>query len=163
VRTRRRNLVKVLLELGADPRALDGSGFPVATYAIDTETDRAVMERVRDSIAALALHDWAAVGEPPAGALHLMSKRGDVEAVKWLLAHGADPSAIWSHWDSDLTPLHLAILANHADVARVLLEAGADPTIKDSKHDSDALGWAEFFKNEEIVNLLRQRGANGSH
>ena len=154
VRMKRRSLVELLLELGAEPLAVDGSGFPVATYATDTETDRAVMERIRDSIAALALHDWAAVGDPPAGALHLMSKRGDLEAVKWLLAHGANPSAIWSHWDSDLTPLHLAILGDHADVARVLLEAGADPTIRDSKHDSDALGWAEFFKREEIVKLL---------
>ena len=155
VRMKRRSLVELLLELGAEPLAVDGWGFPVATYATDTETDRAVMERIRDGIAALALHDWAAVGDPPASALHLMSKRGDVEAVKWLLANGANPSAIWSHWDSDLTPLHLAILGDHPDVARVLIEAGADPAIRDSKHDSDALGWAEFFKREDIVRLLR--------
>ena len=152
---KRHNLIELLLELGADPLAVDGWGFPVATYASDTETDRPVLERIRDSIAALALHDWAAVGDPPAGALHLMSKRGDLEAVKWLLAHGADPSAIWSHWDSDLTPLHLSILADHTDVARVLLESGADPTIKDNKHDGDAMGWAEFFHREEIVRLIR--------
>jgi ankyrin repeat protein len=155
VRMKQRNLVELLLELGADPLAADGWGFPVATYAMDPETDRPVMARIRDSIAALALHDWAAVGDPPAGALHLMSKRGNVEAVKWLLAHGADPSAIWSHWDSDLTPLHLAILGDHTDVARQLLEAGADPSIKDTKHDGDAMGWAEFFKREEMVRLLR--------
>jgi ankyrin repeat protein len=162
VRMKRREMVELLLELGADPLASDGSGFPVAVYATDTETDRGVMQRVRDSIAALALHDWAAVGEIPASALHLMSKRGDVEAVKWLLAHGANPSAIWNHWDSDLTPLHLAILADHPDIARVLLESGADPTIKDSKHDGDAMGWAEFFKRVEIVKLLREHGADRS-
>ena len=76
--------------------------------------------------------------------------------MKWLLDQGANPSALWAHWDSRLTPLHLAVLANHADVAQVLLEAGADTTIRDTKHDSDALGWAKFFKRFEIVELIEQ-------
>jgi ankyrin repeat protein len=157
VRMKRRNLVEALLELGADPRAVDSWGFPVAAYATDMESDRPVLERIRDSFAALALHDWPAVGEIPAGALHLMSKRGDVEATKWLLAHGADPNARWSHWDSELTPLHLAVLADHADVVRALLDAGADPTVHDSKHDSDAIGWAEFFGRSALVDLLKKK------
>ena len=157
VRMKRRNLVEALLESGADPRAVDGWGFPVAAYAMDMETDRPVMERVRDNIAALALHEWAAVGEIPAGALHLMSKRGDVEATQWLVAHGTDPNARWSHWDSEVTPLHLAVLADHADVVRALIDAHADPTIRDSKHDSDAIGWAEFFGRRDLVDLLKKK------
>ena len=47
------------------------------------------------------------------GALHLLSKRGDATAVKWLLEHGADPNALWSHWDADVTPLHLAAAQGH--------------------------------------------------
>ncbi len=89
------------------------------------------------------------------GVLHLMAKRGDLVAVRWLLERGADPSALWAHWDADVTPLHCAALGGHLEVARALLEAGADPHIKDSKHDSDALGWAEFFRNEDLVRLLR--------
>jgi ankyrin repeat protein len=92
---------------------------------------------------------------PAGGVLHLMAKRGDVRAVKWLLDHGADPSGRWAHWDSDVTPLHLAILGDHAEVVRVLLDAGADPAIRDTKHDSDAMGWAEFFRRSEIVEILR--------
>ena len=68
------------------------------------------------------------------GVLHLMAKRNDAAAVKWLLEHGVNPNARWSHWDADVTPLHLAILAGHADIARLLLEAGADPHIRDSRH-----------------------------
>jgi ankyrin repeat protein len=92
------------------------------------------------------------------GVLHLMAKRGDAAAVKWLLDHGADPNARWAHWDSDLTPLHLAVMQDHAEVVRLLLAAGADPTIRDSKHDSDAVGWAEFFGRLEIVRMLKARG-----
>ena len=54
-----------------------------------------------------------------------------------------------------MTPLHLAVLGGHIEVARVLMDAGADPTIHDSKHDSDAVGWAEFFQRTEIVRILK--------
>jgi hypothetical protein len=40
-----------------------------------------------------------------------------------------------------------------------LLDAGADPRIRDTKHDGDAFGWAEFFKQPGIVQLLRDRTA----
>jgi ankyrin repeat protein len=84
-----------------------------------------------------------------------MAKRGDARGVAWLLEHGADPNARWAHWDAEVTPLHLATLGDHPDAVRLLLKGGADPTIRDSKHDSDALGWAEFFGNAKIVALLK--------
>jgi ankyrin repeat protein len=93
--------------------------------------------------------------EPAGGALHLIAKRGEAASVAWLVAHGADPNARWAHWDSGVTPLHLAILANHPRVVRALLDAGSDPSITDTKHDSDALGWAEFLGRPEIVGILK--------
>jgi ankyrin repeat protein len=95
------------------------------------------------------------------GALHLLSKRGDAAAVKWLLEHGANPNALWAHWEAEVTPLHLAAAHGHGEVVRLLLDAGADPRIRDTKHDGDALGWAEFFKKPDIVQLLRDRPADG--
>jgi len=188
VRRNRPEMVALLLDLGADPLAVDGSGFTAAAYATSPEIDRRVMEAIRtmtaaelvsahrghrrpnsttmDLIAALALRDWDTAaqlmesGAPTAGALHLMAKRNDVAAVKWLLDHGVDPNARWSHWDAEVTPLHLAALAGHAEVARVLVDAGADPRIRDSKHDSDAIGWAEFFKRPEIAQILTAGRAN---
>jgi ankyrin repeat protein len=180
---RRPEMVSLLLELGADPLAVDGSGFSAVAYATSPDTDRRIMEAIRamtsaelisaergerpsraspmDLIATLALGDWETAArllrENPttaSGVLHLMAKRNDAAAVRWLLEHGVDPNGRWSHWDADVTPLHLAILAGHADIARLLLDAGADPRIHDSKHDGDALGWAEFFKRQDIVQLL---------
>jgi hypothetical protein len=40
-------------------------------------------------------------------------------------------------------------------MVRILLEAGADQTIRDATHDSDALGWAEYSKQEEMVRILQ--------
>jgi ankyrin repeat protein len=180
-------MVSLLLELGADPLSVDGSGQPPAAYSTSPDVDRSVMEKIRamtaaeltsavrghraprggpmDLLALLALGDMQTAKQmlrenpglvaPGGGVLHLMAKRGDVRAVKWLIDHGADSSGRWAHWDSEVTPLHLAILGNHAEVVRVLLDAGADPAIRDTKHDSDAMGWAEFFRRSEIVEILR--------
>jgi ankyrin repeat protein len=187
----RPEMISLLLELGADPLAVDGSGLPVAAYATSPEIDRPVMERIRaltsaelasaargrrppragamDLLALLALGDWAVAEqlaraspdliEPAGGVLHLMSKRNDVPAVDWLLEHGANPNGRWAHWDAVVTPLHLAASRGHADVVRRLLTAGADPTIRDSKHDSDSIGWANFFRQPEIVEILQAHQA----
>jgi ankyrin repeat protein len=177
VRMNRPRMVALLLELGADPLMTDGSGYPPAAYATAPDIDRSVMEMIRargslDLFTALALSDWDAavrllrespgVTEPggaSAGVLHLMAKRGDAGAVQWLLAQGVDPSARWNHWDAEVTPLHLAILGNHLEVVRLLLDAGADPGIRDSKHAGDALDWAAFFHREDIVRLLKAHAA----
>jgi hypothetical protein len=173
-----------LLSLGADPLSVDGGGMPVAIYATNLEIDLPVMRKVRemtlaemdsaargrrplnvgmmDLIAAAALRDWSIASRVAAanrqliegGALHLLSKRGDAAAVAWMLEHGAKPDALWSHWDADVTPLHLAAMQNHIDVARLLLNAGANPRIRDSKHDGDAISWAQFFKRPELVALM---------
>jgi len=114
-------------------------------------------------VACLALADWdiaaRLVRDDPSllgsGALHILSKRGDAPAVRWLLDHGADPNARWMHWDAEVTPLHLTAFSNDLDTARALLTAGADPRIRDSKHDGDAIGWAEHFGRVELLELLR--------
>jgi ankyrin repeat protein len=189
VRMRRPGTVALLIELGADPLAVDASGYPATAYASTPDVDRAMMLRIRamtsaellsaerglrsprgstlDLLAALTLHDWDTaerlLRENPSladargthgGALHLASKRGDALAVQWLLDHGASPNGLWPHWDADVTPLHLAALGGHLEVARRLLAAGADPTIRDSKHESDAIGWAAFCGQKEVQQLL---------
>lgn len=185
----RQEMIELLLELGADPLAVDGSGQPVAAYVTAADTDRRVLQRIRaltaaelesarrghrsprggalDLVALLALREWDTAEQllgvntdliqPAGGVLHLMAKRGDVAAVKWLLDHGADPNGRWAHWEAVVTPLHLAAAQGHADVVRVLLTARADPKIRDSQHDGDVIGWADFFGQPEIVKILNGR------
>lgn len=187
IQRKRPAIVSLLLDLGADPLAVDGSGFPAAGYATAPGIDRPVMERIRtlllqeldsavrghrhpriqitDFIASVALGEWELSAQIlhgnaemiNLGVLHLMAKRNDLAAARWLLGHGADPNARWAHWDAQVTPLHLAILGDHISMVRLLLNAGADPAIQDSKHHGDALGWARFFRRTEIVALLESR------
>jgi ankyrin repeat protein len=96
------------------------------------------------------------------GALHLMAKRNNVAGVKWLLDHGADPNARWAHWDSSVTPLHLAVLGNHPEIVRLLLARRADPRIRDSKHDADVMAWADFFRRKEIVDILNEHSLSAT-
>jgi ankyrin repeat protein len=173
-------MVKLLLDLGADPLGTDASGHTAVAYAMTPEIARPVVEAIRNRLGptllnSVAAGDWDAAEallrqNPDAvareGILHLMAKSGNTVAVEWLLEHGADPNARWSHWNDLLTPLHLAVLGNHLEAARALLAGGADPTIRDTQHDSDALGWAKFFlqhrgdsaekrrRGHEIVRLL---------
>jgi ankyrin repeat protein len=172
VRMRRSAMVVLLLELGADPLAVDGAGYPAAIHATAPDIDRPVMEAIRargklDLVSAVALSDWDAAarllrddprsiasGGASAGVLHLMAKRNHVPAVRWLLDHGADPNTRWSHWDAEVTPLHLAAWQGHAATVRLLLDAGADPAIHDSKHDGDAMDWARHGGRLEVVRML---------
>ena len=186
----RGEMVSLLLELGADPLAVDGAGQPVAAYAASPDADRRVMEEIRamtaaellsadrgrrpprsspiDLVALLALADWDAAAlllrakpeltAPSGGVLHLLAKRNHVAAVRWLLARGADPNGLWLHWDAELTPLHLAVWHGHTELVRLLLAAGADPSIRDSKFDSDAIGWAKHFQRAELVQILEDAG-----
>ena len=100
-------------------------------------------------------------GGVSSGTLHLMAKRNNLAAARWLLEHGADVSGLWDHWDSRVTALHLAIMVNHASMVQLLLDAGADTYIKDSKHESDSMGWAEFFERPQLVDMVARARARG--
>jgi ankyrin repeat protein len=183
------DMVSLLLELGADPLGIDGSGHGALAYATTREIDRSVLQRIRemlamellsaerghrplrvrpfDLLATLALGEYdladqllreestlIAANSPDGGVLHLLAKRGDVDGVRWLIQHGADVNQRWSHWDAGVTPLHLASAFGHADVVRLLLASGADPHIRDSKHEGEAIGWAQHFDQPKIVAIL---------
>jgi len=187
-------MVALLIELGADPLAVDGAGHTAVEYARSPDIDRPILERMRvmteaelvsaergsrparlglmDVVTLLALGDLATLdrevvrnpslvapnGEAN-GALHLMVQRNDSRGVTWLVDHGADPNARWSHWGALVTPLHLAAMHGDRDLVRLLLARGADPRIRDSEHDGDAIDWARFFKHTDILPLLEAQAS----
>jgi ankyrin repeat protein len=182
VRMRRPDMAELLLELGADPFAVDDDGHSVAFFSAPSDADRAIMraivaaapvrstnerpraDRVLEVVAALALRDWSVAEEMVRGdasrleggdALRLVGQRGDAESARWLLTHGADPNARGREWDSsNVTPLHVAAGSGAADVVRALLAAGADPHVRDSRFESEPIGWAEHFGHTEAQRVL---------
>ena len=92
---------------------------------------------------------------------------GNTEYMKSLLSKGVDPNCVsdmvvtvhfqGQYWQS-MTPLFLAVLKSHIDVARLLMEAGADPNIANS--GQSPLRMAVVLDHISMVKLLIERGAN---
>ncbi len=61
------------------------------------------------------------------GPLHIAARKGELEDVAVLVAHGADVNG---RGDLGNTPLHSAALNGHAPVVAKLLELGADPSLR---------------------------------
>lgn len=110
------SMVKVLLDLGADPTLADDKGYTPAHNAaqrgqpliLDFLHGRDVNVHATDTAGRNTLH-WAAYLDQPL-------------VIEWLLSHGADamtPDA------EGCLPLHWAALQAHRDVAQQLLDAGS--------------------------------------
>jgi ankyrin repeat protein len=175
--TNRPRMVRLLLELGADPNATDAAGATPLTTASQENADASVVALLMaagaklDFMAALNLKRYdlaeAMLREDPsrlgpdggdALALHLAVSKKNAEAVRWLIAHGVDVNAKRVLWDCNSTALHKTAESGAVEIARLLLDAGADPDIRDDKYDATVLGWAEFCDQEQVARLIRERG-----
>src|SRR6266566_3813262 len=124
---------RVGVMLGADPslamtRDHEGvSALLRARYRLD----RALAEAVKARVAALDVFEAdPGLTDRRSGdgftALHLAAFFGQDDAVRLLLARGADPDAPGTGWMTG-TPLNSAASAGRAATVDLLLEAGADP------------------------------------
>ena len=94
--------------------------------------------------------------------IHFIFK-GDLDAVKKLLARRVDPNRRDYSGDhpNGETALQLAIDLNHTEIAKELLNYGANPNLRDElEEDETPLIRASRKGNLEIVNALLDRGAN---
>ncbi len=58
---------------------------------------------------------------------------------------------------SGATPLHLAVMRNQTELARLLLAANPDLTITDDEAHSTPLGWATYFQRHDIAELIEKQ------
>jgi ankyrin repeat protein len=83
---------------------------------------------------------------------------GSVPAVELLAGLGFDVNAMGrTDIPSDQpwhTALHKAAEDGNLDLARMLLRLGADPDIRDARFDSTPLGWARYFGQGAVADLL---------
>ena len=84
--------------------------------------------------------------------LHWAAKFGHEDLCKWLLLHGAKPSAVAKDGN---TPLHLAAGNSTIRIVRLLLEYASEPRMKNAKGDIPA-DVAKTYRRWDSEDLLRR-------
>jgi ankyrin repeat protein len=79
---------------------------------------------------------------------------GRPEAVEILAALGFDVNAKGRTDQPWQTALHKAAEDGNLELARTLLRLGADPDLRDHRLGSTPLGWARYFGQQPLVELL---------
>ena len=153
------DMIRFLLEKGADLAAADKHGWSVLQYAVRYSTPRTV-ETLIDLGAALGhverkgwtcLHLAARNGQADIArlllerganvdqtqdqgwnALHLAVRYGQPDTISTLLEYGIDINAANRGW----TALHLAALNGHTDIASILLNKGAETDAENAEGQS---------------------------
>jgi ankyrin repeat protein len=143
-----RELADQLRSLGAPPpRLRPGDAFVAAVLAGDAE---AVQRAPAQVVAAIrrkrtGLVTWAAAQGAPNAVELLVSAGFDVNALGRSDLPSNDP------WH---TALHVAAETGNLTLAVKLVELGADPNIADKHYKSTPLGWARYFDQPAMVELL---------
>lgn len=80
-------------------------------------------------------------------------KRGDIEAVRSLLAKGADVNTKTSY---DATALHFAAFRGNLEMVKVLIGAGADTNLKDTFYKVTAQQMAFMNRHQQVAEFIKQ-------
>jgi ankyrin repeat protein len=138
---------------GAELEAVQG--IASAAQSGDVDALRQRLDARPDLINALAGR-----GFPKATALHLAALRNQHEAVRLLIARGADLNS--REFPDNAAPLHFAAMYGDFETIRLLVEAGADVDGKGDDPEVGVLGWATCFKQvrEDVAEYLLGHGAS---
>jgi len=93
-------------------------------------------------------------------------EKGDIVAVKNLLAKGVNVNAILREKHSRFTAVMIASSKGHTEIVKELLAKGADVNAKNqgdkSAYDRAVLHHKAYGKNEEVIQVLVENGALGT-
>lgn len=154
----RPQMIALLLELGADPLAVDGSGQPVAFYASTPDADRPVMEKIRAMVSAEFVSAARGNRPPRGGPMDLVAllALGDWETAEQLVL--ANPALV----EPPAGALHM--MAQRNDIAAVtwLLGRGANVNGRWSSQGAEVapLHLAAARGHAEMVRVLLDAGAD---
>lgn len=100
------------------------------------------------------LIDYPVFGDSES-ALHFFAVENQIEIVRWLLSHRANPNGI----ADDDSPLHGAAQLGHVEICRELIAAGANLNRVDSVEET-ALHKASAGGYTAVIDLLLSSGAD---
>lgn len=135
-------------------RRLEGAGAP-ATELNDVEQFTSLC-MAGDERAARAMLD----GDPdlldraPKSMVNQAAGTGREEAVRLVLDLGFDPDYI-----DEVAALHNAAGRDREEIVRLLLSRGASPAVREPFYDATPVGWADFFHQIRMRDLLLSEGA----
>jgi ankyrin repeat protein len=164
------------LYLATDNRNIEGGDFPVPKPDIDhLEFIAFLLQRganpnlrVKDNTLTRTIFTMQWFFESGATPIVRAAQSGDVELMKLLLAHGADPTLVTDHGDSALTAAagigwvegvtyeHSA--KQNLEAVRMLLDLGLDVNWANSDGRTPLMG-AALKGRIDVINLLVERGA----
>jgi len=144
---RKTDMVRLLLDRGADPRRADASQRSPLQMAVE-RADAGLVGLLLARGADPTARDKA--GWTP---LHHAGAKNQLAIARLLLEGGAKPNQL-----SELggTALHEAAVSGSVELIKLLLDRGVDPTIV-SKTSVTALDLAREYKNVPVAEFLEQR------
>ncbi len=145
----RTEVLKILLKAGVKVNAKDKDG--------KTPLDRVWIDEVEVFLRKHGAKTGAEL-DAEAKRLHEAAKKGDIKALKALLAAGAKVNT--RNW-LGYTPLHRAADQGHTELLKLLLKAGAKVNAKD-KHGDTPLHRAAHGGCTEVAKMLLKAGAEAN-
>jgi Suppressor of fused protein (SUFU) len=106
--------------------------------------------------------DITRTDDPIGRALYSAACLSRWENVRWLIEHGAKVNWEGSDWAVRCVPLSTVIRSGRLDIVQLLVEAGAKLDVCDRTMRTP-LTWAIDYKQHEIAEYLRTKGAVESH
>ncbi|HKS38217.1 MAG TPA: ankyrin repeat domain-containing protein [Verrucomicrobiae bacterium] len=148
--------VRVLLKHGAKPNAVSEAGNTPLIIAAHQYGSAVILKELIGHRADVRAASGS--GENP---LRAAARAGDVEALRVLLAHGAEVNAASRtaySASAEASAVMIAAQFGHRDCVELLLEKGAD--VHFTSDFGNALHFAALTDRKDIGRLLIERGAN---
>ena len=108
----------------------------------------------------LAQKPWLA--KPPRKPLYDAASDGNLELVKLLLQHGADPDLDYGFGNvaGPYTPVTNAVTRGHYEIAELLLQQGASPNVSGGRNHDNLFLFAIAYRDAKFTKLMLDHGAD---
>lgn len=156
VNKRRHNIVKLLLENGADPDLKCTKKSETCLISAVGKHDYEMVEILLEHEADPNIKCNIERYDTP---LIFAVRQSRYSIAKLLLENGADPNIKYANYKTALSRVNAEFSLTNIEMIKLLLKHGADPNVEDDQ-DIILLSYAMIFNDIEIIELLLENGAD---